>query len=335
MNVDTVLRLLKNAGFRVTGFDGAFIHMEDPSCILRGFETFIEYAWFAIVFITGVLLFGWAISMIRGSKNDIFINLRNLLLIFGILSSIKPVINIIWGDDVFARGCRTISVSMVDVQKILDARKSKLAKYDEFDLYQGLDIYDSGPAPINEIPYADAPIYSAGDPQNINVTVSGDDYNPGITGMGGGDSGARPARATADGRDVVYSRGDGTTYKRTGGTRAWRNNNPGNIRAGKFATDNGAIGAAGGFAVFPDEATGMNATKKLLRSDNYINLTVGDAISRYAPPFENDTAAYHRELQKRTGIAMNTPMSQLNDTQMNRVADAIKQIEGWKPGREA
>ncbi len=123
MNTDTIIRLLENSGLTVRGADAAFIYIEDPSCILRSFETFAEYAWIAITFITGVLLFGFAISMIRGAKNDIFINLRNLLLIFGILSAAGPIVNLVFGGDVFASGCKTIAVSTNTIQDILDARK--------------------------------------------------------------------------------------------------------------------------------------------------------------------------------------------------------------------
>lgn len=332
MNIDTILRLLKNSGFHVLGVDSAFIRLEDPSCILRSFETFLDYAWIAITAITFLLLFGWAISYIRGSKIDsLFLNLRNLTLIFGILAAVRPIVSLIWGGDVFARGCKTINVSVVEVQKILDARNQKLATYNADDLYEEFDIYDSGALTglemPHEIPYSAAPLPSAGEPQNIPVTLSG-----------GGDfsTGAFPVASVARSSksDVVYTDADGKTFRKTGGSRAWRNNNPGNIRYSKFAQRNGAIGEAGGFAVFPDEATGMAAISALLRSDSYNKLTIEGAISRYAPPVENNTAAYHKRLQQLTGLPISTRMSQLNDAQLQRVATAIRQIEGWKPGRE-
>ncbi|MDL2296240.1 hypothetical protein LJC18_05570, partial [Lachnospiraceae bacterium OttesenSCG-928-E19] len=157
-NIETIFRLLRNSGFHVLGSDGTYIHLEDPSCILRSFETFTEYAWIAITVITGILIFGWGISMIRGAKNDLFTNMRNLILIFGILTAAKPIVNLIWGGDVFARGCKTINVSIAEVQKILDARNLKLAERDEFDLYEIWDITDSGATP-----YSDLPVYGAGD----------------------------------------------------------------------------------------------------------------------------------------------------------------------------
>ena len=344
MNTDTILRLLKNSGFHVLGADGSFIYLEDPSCILRSFDTFIEYAWLALTFITGMLLFGWAIS-----------------LIFGALSLAHPIINLVYGDDLFARGCRTIQVSHDAVNKLLDARNAQLGTRGN-ELYENFDIYDSGviqnPA---QMPYAVAPIPGAGNPAAIeliadqNPTPTGAPAptprranNPTATGTNISDrptpnpstDGATPVTisqaisAAAAGNDVIYTHSDGMKLKRTGGTRAWRNKNPGNIRYSKFAQNAGAIGTAGGFAVFPDEETGISAITALLRSDTYRNLTVGDAIRRYAPPHENDTRAYQRYLERLTGVKIDTRINDLNPAELARVAAAIKTIEGWTPGRE-
>ena len=89
----------------------------------------------------------------------------------------------------------------------------------------------------------------------------------------------------------------------------------------------------GGFAVFPDEKTGTYAIEALLRTDSYNKLTIRDAITRYAPPFENDTAAYHRKLEKLTGLSIDRPMSGLNASELTKVARAIRTIEGWTPGQ--
>lgn len=351
MNMDLIFRQLRNSGFNVLGSDGVYISLEDPSCILRSFETFTEYAWIAISFITGMLLFGWAVSMIRGAKNDILTNLRNLTLIFGVLAAAKPIINVIWGDDLFARGCKTIKVSIYEVERILETRNLKMSDRSKTDLYEEFYIYDSGPniALPHEIPYSDAPVYSSGDPQRVSVIVSedGGDYStqprpetiqaprPGTPNTAGQRS-SRGGAATASesGNDIVYTDQSGNRYRKTGGSRAWRNNNPGNIIYGEFARKNGAIGKGGRFAVFPDEETGMRAIVALLQTKNYINLTVSGAVSRYAPPFENDTTAYQKRIEQLTGIAVNTPMNQLNNAQLQRVAVAIREIEGWKPGRE-
>lgn len=101
----------------------------------------------------------------------------------------------------------------------------------------------------------------------------------------------------------------------------------------EFSRRAGAIGEAGGFAVFPDEQTGMRAIKKLLRGKSYNNLTIANAVSRYAPPSENNTVAYQRSLERITGLSINRRISELSDEELDKVANAIRQIEGWKPGQ--
>lgn len=149
MNASTIVRLLENSGFHNIQVNADGVSMEDPSCILRSFETFTEYAWTAIAILTGLMLFGWAISMIRGAKNDLFMNLRNLILIFGILSLAKPIMNVIYGGDLFAHGCKTIEIPMDEINKLLEARNSKLTDRSQYDLYEEFNIYDSGPTKSN------------------------------------------------------------------------------------------------------------------------------------------------------------------------------------------
>ena len=79
-----------------------------------------------------------------------------------------------------------------------------------------------------------------------------------------------------------------------GGNRTWRNQNPGNIGAGSLANRYGAIGRAGGFAVFPNYEIGRAAIFGLLKSPGYINQTIWDAIPRYAPAKENDVTWYRK-----------------------------------------
>ena len=320
MNADTIVRLLTNSGFHNVRVDPDFVYMEDPSCILRGFETFINYAWMAIVFLTGLMLTGWAISMIRGAKTDFFINLRNLIILFGVLTLTKPMINLIYGDDLFARGCRTIAISATEINSLLDMRNAKLKSRGEYDLYEYFNIYDSGVV-------ESVASFDMNNEEFINVKSESISENVSLT------SGiSRPVRAFGAGIEVIVISTDNRRYIRSGGTRAWRNNNPGNIRFGDFARSVGAIGEAGGFAVFPDEIIGLHAIKTLLLGGSYRNLTIADAISRYAPPSENDTTNYQRRIEQLTGLSINRRIFELTDEELDRVVYAIKQIEGWKPG---
>lgn len=415
METATIIRLLSNAGFHVLGADGANLYIEDPSCILRSFQTFTEYAWIIITFITGMLIFGWAISMIRGAKNNIFMNLRNLTIMFGTLAAAGAILNMIYGGDLFARGCRTVAVNIDTVNEMLDMRQKKMSPQ-QTDLYESIDIYDSGVVRANvatdddiDDNTDDAPTGNAviddkidmpddtdnvfepisqqlsdedkerlldilGRAPNGPITVPRDQIktdddvfnklpngglpienipsvdelrdrlipapsqrdqipnNPSVH-HPDNPSAQEYTSATAAGRDVVYTTADGRRVRRTGGTRAWRNLNPGNIRYSEFSRKAGAIGQAGGFAVFPDEEMGTRAVSSLLRGKSYNNLTIARAITRYAPPSENNTAAYHRRIQQITGLNINRRISDLSDGELSRVVDAIRAIEGWEAGR--
>lgn len=414
METATIIRLLSNAGFRVLGTDGANLYIEDPSCILRSFQTFTEYAWIILTFITGMLIFGWAISMIRGAKNNIFMNLRNLTIMFGTLAAAGAILNMIYGGDLFARGCQTVAVDINTVNEMLDMRQKKMSPQ-QTDLYESIDIYDSG------VVRANVTANNTGDDHDntsTDNTVIGDEIStpddaddkfipisqklsdtdkdklldilrrapdgtltiprdqiktdddvlnklpngglpieniPSVDELrdrlipapsqrdatANNPSAHHPSNpseqeytsAVALGRDVVYTAADGRRVRRTGGTRAWRNLNPGNIRYSEFSRNAGAIGQAGGFAVFPDEETGTRAISSLLRGQSYNNLTIARAITRYAPPSENNTAAYHRRIQQITGLNINRRISDLSDGELSHVVDAIRAIEGWEAGR--
>ena len=79
--------------------------------------------------------------------------------------------------------------------------------------------------------------------------------------------------------------------------RGIRNNNPGNIRASSAETWQGQTGVdSGGMCIFSDATYGIRALSKLLLTyhDHYGLSTINGIISRWAPPNENDTAAYIR-----------------------------------------
>ncbi len=100
-------------------------------------------------------------------------------------------------------------------------------------------------------------------------------------------------------KTIQYVDAQGHDVIREGGSRAWRNNNPGNIRKGSFANSAGAIGDDGAFAIFPDYKTGLKAVVTLLRSTAYTSLTLVDAVFKYAPPSENNSASYAQFLETR------------------------------------
>lgn len=136
--------------------------------------------------------------------------------------------------------------------------------------------------------------------------------------------------ATGIGPDGHYVLFDG--FINVGGTRNWRNNNPGNIEAGSFATGQGALGSDGRFAIFPDIGTGRSALSTLLTSRSYIALTIEQAMEKYAPPSENDTEAYTNFISTRVEVDASTHMSDLTPDQLSAFVDAIYHFEGGVPG---
>jgi len=142
-----------------------------------------------------------------------------------------------------------------------------------------------------------------------------------------------PISARASGPDVRVQNLNGTVDVRSGGSRSWRNNNPGNIRSGGFAARQGAIGQAGGFAVFPSERAGKGAVVGLLNTPGYQSQTLNGAIARWAPSSDNNnTAAYQDDVQRQTGLPGSASMSALSQDELGGVAEAIKGHEGWRGG---
>lgn len=159
-----------------------------------------------------------------------------------------------------------------------------------------------------------------------------DDAGRWIDAAGQSADATRAVRARAIGHDVEIDYANGITETRSGGSWAWRNNNPGNIRFSSAILSYGAIGAAGGFAVFPDEATGTQAMRSLLQPPNYNALTLDAVIERWAPQQENHTARYQALVRQWTGFPGTSVIGTMNDDQVTRVMDAIRRMEGWQVG---
>jgi uncharacterized protein (TIGR02594 family) len=135
---------------------------------------------------------------------------------------------------------------------------------------------------------------------------------------------------------VDYVADDGSHLLRTGGTIAWRFNNPGNIRpAGTNASIRIGIGktANGEFCIFPSYEVGRRAKKELLRR-KYDKHTIPEALEIYAPRSENDTDAYVEHIIKKTGLPRDKPLSEFSDAQLDAMMDAMESKEGFNAKRE-
>lgn len=104
-----------------------------------------------------------------------------------------------------------------------------------------------------------------------------------------------------------------------------RNNNPGNLRPG----DNwqGMIGVNNNFIVFENIAYGLRAMAIDLRTKiNSGYNTIRSIITRWAPPSENDTAAYIRLVEYSTGWDADRVL-QADEQTYKRLMRAIMNVE--------
>lgn len=135
-------------------------------------------------------------------------------------------------------------------------------------------------------------------------------------------------------RTAIYIFSDGHRLIRSGGTWTWRNNNPGAMKRGPRSRRLGAIGGAGGFAVFPDYKTGRDANRTLLLSV-YPGTTLYNLPVRYSPKADgNDVKRYRRQLKAFTGFDMERTIRELSAKEIEILLDAIQRIEGYKLGKE-
>jgi RHS repeat-associated protein len=192
-----------------------------------------------------------------------------------------------------------------------DAKSGRFTQEDPIGLAGGLNLYG----------YANGDPVNFSDPFGLCTDLS--------------DPKCRAMSARGEGRDVIIVYSDGeTTHEqvRSGGTRAWRNNNPGNLRGGSFSTRHGSIGTAGNFAVFGDLDTGGQAQAALLTGSTYGGLSIDDAIARYAPASENNTARYQAIVRRAAGVDGSTLMRDLTAEQMQSVLAAMRRHEGFRAG---
>ncbi len=115
-------------------------------------------------------------------------------------------------------------------------------------------------------------------------------------------------------------------------SRSFRNNNPGNLRASSWTR--GLPGYVGqddaGFARFSDLGLGLCAVVRLLRGSSYRDLSIREAIARYAPPVENDTHRYLDNVCQRSGLKPEQVIRDLTPAQLCELVAAMTIMEGWK-----
>jgi hypothetical protein len=162
--------------------------------------------------------------------------------------------------------------------------------------------------------------------------VGGPAATPAVAPGAGGTGIISRIMQTGPGFNVVQYQ-DGRIERRTG-SRNWRNNNPGNLEFGDFSRRYGALGSDGRFAIFPTYEAGQRAKEALLfEGRGYSGMNIAQAITRYAPPNENDTNMYIRTVSNAVRLSPTTPMNTLNPEQRRILLAAMERVEGFRVGR--
>ena len=146
METANIVSLLKNSGLSDVSISNGFVVFQDPGCILPAFDTVLEIAWVIVLILLGIMLFGWGMIYIRnGVKLDsLFANTKSIILILTVLAVVKPIVNVVYGDNLFGQQCEMKQVSLNEVQKLLKLREQKLGKNDAHQQYEIFEVTDSG-----------------------------------------------------------------------------------------------------------------------------------------------------------------------------------------------
>lgn len=111
--------------------------------------------------------------------------------------------------------------------------------------------------------------------------------------------------------------------------RGVRNNNPLNIRRTNIAWQGETEGLDEAFETFVSPEHGIAAAVRNLQAyqDRHGIRTIGEAIARWAPESENDTAAYIARIEERTGLTADTPLDARDFRQMQLLIPAMVEVE--------
>lgn len=116
-------------------------------------------------------------------------------------------------------------------------------------------------------------------------------------------------------------------------SRSFRNKNPGNIRWGRFAESRGAVAEGpenNRMAKWPTVIQGLAAMVSLLSVKAYRDLSLLDAIKRYAPSGDNNRPReYAAYVAQRAGVSQEAIIGEMDPFQLLRVIEAMIRFEGW------
>lgn len=129
---------------------------------------------------------------------------------------------------------------------------------------------------------------------------------------------------------VEYVAENGDHLLRSGGTIAWRFNNPGNLRPGPKYTLHIGQGTtkSGVFLIFPTVEAGR-AEKKGLLLRKYKNDSVAQMMELYAPRTENDTDKYLDYITTQSGVGKDAIVGELSEAELGALMQAMERYEGF------
>jgi hypothetical protein len=130
---------------------------------------------------------------------------------------------------------------------------------------------------------------------------------------------------------VIYKTAEGTEFLHSGGTRAWRNNNPGNLIGSEKSGL--SIGKGGRFAAFASHQDGVAALKFSL-THFYSDRKLDEVFKKYAPATDdNDPEHYIVLVKKFSGLDSTRTIGSLTNAELEKFIAAIERVEGWKEGK--
>lgn len=102
---------------------------------------------------------------------------------------------------------------------------------------------------------------------------------------------------------------------------AYVNNNPGNL---KFSSQPGATQGEGGFAKFSSPEAGAKALSDQIQLDASRGLTLSQFVTKFAPPTENMTGQYIKQVASMVGV---DPLTPLKNIDLKALTKAVAQKE--------
>ena len=129
---------------------------------------------------------------------------------------------------------------------------------------------------------------------------------------------------------VEYAAENGDHFLRSGGTIAWRFNNPGNLRPGsKYTLPIGrGTTKSGEFLIFPTVEAGRTEKKGLLLR-KYKDDSVAQMMEQYAPRTENDTDKYLDYISTKSGVGKEAIVGTLSEAELSALMQSMEQYEGF------